>query len=86
MPVCREVTFDEDADRMRRKLEEMSTISRVHVDLESYPSSTSGGWGGTAVDDGTEGGYVWKVSIALLKIEGMHFLQALHAPLRNVLT
>lgn len=57
----REVRFDEDADRMRRKLQEMSTISDVYVDLEEYPSSGSGGWGGTAVDDGTAGGYVWKV-------------------------
>lgn len=58
---CREVRFDEDADRMRRKLEEMSTISGVYVDLEEYPSSESGGWGGAAVEDGTSGGYVWKV-------------------------
>lgn len=53
--------FDEDADRMRRKLEEMTTISGVYVDLEEYPSSESGGWGGAAVEDGTSGGYVWKV-------------------------
>lgn len=46
---------------MKRKLEEMTTISSVHVDLEPYPSSSSGGWGGIAVHDGTEGGYVWKV-------------------------
>lgn len=58
---CREVRFDEDADRMRRKLEEMITISGVHVDLEEYPSSESGGWGGAVVEDGTNGGYVWKV-------------------------
>ncbi|CAM9932498.1 unnamed protein product, partial [Ectocarpus sp. 13 AM-2016] len=57
----REVKFDEDADRMRRKLEEMSTISDVYIDLEKYPSSDSGGWGGTAVEDGTAGGYVWKL-------------------------
>lgn len=58
---AREVRFDEDVDRMRRKLEEMSTISDVYVDLEEYPSTDKGGWGGTAVDDGTPGGYVWKV-------------------------
>lgn len=46
---------------MKRKLEEMSTIFNVHVDVEEYPSSGSGGWGGTAVEDGTAGGYVWKV-------------------------
>ncbi|CAM9544469.1 unnamed protein product, partial [Hapterophycus canaliculatus] len=57
----REVRFDEDGDRMRRKLQEMSTISDVYVDLEEYPSSESGGWGGAAVEDGTGGGYVWKV-------------------------
>lgn len=57
----REVRFDEDVDRMRRKLEEMSTISDVYVDLEEYPSADGGGWGGAAVDDGTPGGYVWKV-------------------------
>lgn len=56
------MTFNEDADRMMRKLEEMSTITDVHVTLKEYPSAESGGWGGTAVDDGTEGGYVWKVT------------------------
>lgn len=53
--------FNEDSARMKRKLEEMTTIAKVHVDLEPYPSSTSGGWGGTAVVDGTAGGYVWQV-------------------------
>lgn len=57
----RKVRFDEDVNRMRRKLEEMSTISDVYVDLEEYPSAGEGGWGGAAVDDGTLGGYVWKV-------------------------
>lgn len=57
----REVRFDEDVDRMRRKLEEMSTISDVYVEREEYPASDAGGWGGTAVVDGTPGGYVWKV-------------------------
>lgn len=57
----REVRFDEDVNRMRRKLEEMSTISDVYVELEEYPSADEGGWGGTAVDDDTPGGYVWKV-------------------------
>lgn len=53
--------FDEEPERMRRKLEEMTTISSVHVDLDSYPSNSTGGWGGVAVDDGTPGGYTWKV-------------------------
>lgn len=57
----REVRFDEDVDRMRRKLEEMSTISDVFVEREEYPAADGGGWGGIAVDDGTPGGYVWKV-------------------------
>ena len=57
----REVRFDEDVDRMRRKLEEMSTISDVFVEREEYPAADGGGWGGVAVDDGTPGGYVWKV-------------------------
>lgn len=64
-PGFREVWFDENADRLGRKLEEMSTIARVHVALEQYPSSDSGGWGGTAVNDGTEGGYVWKVRLTI---------------------
>lgn len=57
----REVRFDEDVDRMQRKLEEMSTISDVFVELEEYPAADGGGWGGVPVDDGTPGGYVWKV-------------------------
>lgn len=57
----REVRFDEDVNRMQRKLEEMSTISDVYVDREEYPSAESGGWGGVAVDDETVGGYVWKI-------------------------
>lgn len=61
--LVRDVRFDEDAERMKRKLEEMSSISRVHVDLEPYPSSSSGGWGAAAVDDGTKGGYAWKVRV-----------------------
>lgn len=59
--------YDEDAGRMKRKLEEMTTISAVHVDLEPYPSSSSGGWGGIAVDDDTEGGFVWKVRYYVIK-------------------
>lgn len=55
--------FDEEPERMRRKLEEMTTISSVHVDLDPYPSNSSGGWGGVAVDDGTPGGYTWKVTL-----------------------
>lgn len=55
------MSFDEDASRMKRKLEEMGTISSVHVVLEQYPSSTSGGWGGVAVENNEEGGFVWKV-------------------------
>lgn len=57
----REVRFDEGPDRMKRKLEEMSTVATVHVELEPYPSTSGGGWGGIAVDDDTDGGYVWKV-------------------------
>lgn len=67
----RRMNFDEEASRMKRKLEEMTTISGVHVDLEPYPSNSSGGWGGKAVDDGTEGGYVWKVRNGATCVHGI---------------
>lgn len=51
---------------MKRKLEEMGTISSVHVEREQYPSSTSGGWGGVAVENNAEGGYVWKARLGYL--------------------
>lgn len=60
--MSRTVNFDEDPRRMERKLEEMTTIDEVYVDMEPYPSRNSGGWGGVAVQDGEAGGYVWKVT------------------------
>ena len=61
---ARKVSFDETAERMKAKLEEMSTIGAVHVTREEYPSSVSGGggWGWAPVAvDGTPGGYKWTV-------------------------
>ncbi|KAL7542723.1 hypothetical protein ACHAXR_012023, partial [Thalassiosira sp. AJA248-18] len=57
----RTFSFDESPNRMLRKLEEMSTIGRVFVSRDCYPSCSSGGWGGTAVAPGNVGGYEWKI-------------------------
>ncbi|KAL7554975.1 hypothetical protein ACHAWF_018557 [Thalassiosira exigua] len=57
----RSFSFDESPQRMSRKLEEMSTIGRVFVSRDCYPSCSSGGWGGTAVTTGTFGGFVWTI-------------------------
>ncbi|POM78768.1 Hypothetical protein PHPALM_3665, partial [Phytophthora palmivora] len=64
----REIFFDEDPDRLQRKLNEMDTIGRVTVKRVIYPSaatgckdsSCSGGWEDRAVrNPGTRGGYRW---------------------------
>jgi len=56
------VNFDEDADRLARKLNEMSTVGAVDVRKYEYPSPSSGGWGSEPVAiDETQGGYQWKV-------------------------
>jgi len=58
----RMVDFDEPAQRLKRKLEEMSTIGQVDVRRYEYPSSSSGGWGKQPVTaDGIYGGYQWVV-------------------------
>ncbi|OWZ23328.1 Titin isoform N2B [Phytophthora megakarya] len=66
----REIFFDEDPDRLQRKLNEMDTIGRVTVKRIIYPSaatgceasSCSGGWEGLAVQNpGTRGGYRWVI-------------------------
>ena len=57
----RTVNFNETADRMMRKLEEMSSVGVVYVEASQYPSATSGGWGDNFVDDGTVGGYQWVI-------------------------
>ncbi|KAL7440180.1 hypothetical protein ACHAXH_004154 [Discostella pseudostelligera] len=57
----RAFSFDETPQRMKRKLEEMSTIGSVFVTRNCYPSCSKGGWGGLAVAPGTLGGYEWKI-------------------------
>ena len=42
------------------KLEEFSTVHDVDVRRILYPSTTTGGWGANAVEDGTVGGYEWQ--------------------------
>lgn len=43
------------------KLEEFSTVHDVDVRRILYPSTTTGGWGANAVEDGTVGGYEWQI-------------------------
>ncbi|RLN90850.1 hypothetical protein BBJ28_00020993, partial [Nothophytophthora sp. Chile5] len=66
----REVPFDEDPDRLQRKLNEMNTIGRVTVKRFNYPSTAtgcadsacSGGWDDQpVVNSGTRGGYRWRI-------------------------
>jgi len=57
----RQVWYNEDASRLERRLNELTTIGAVHVDMYQYPNTTTGGWGGVAVADGTEGGYEWRI-------------------------
>jgi hypothetical protein len=57
----RTVSFEETADRMEKKLEEMTTIGNVEVRRYMYPSSTSGGWGKQQSSDDTYGGYEWRI-------------------------
>ncbi len=57
----RTYSFDESPQRMKRKLEELSSIGSVFVTRNCYPSCSSGGWGGLAVAPGTRGGYEWKI-------------------------
>ncbi|KAE9300891.1 hypothetical protein PR003_g22649, partial [Phytophthora rubi] len=66
----REISFDEDPDRLQRKLNEMDTIGRVTVKRFKYPSTAtgcddstcSGGWGDQPVQNpGTRGGYRWRI-------------------------
>ncbi|EEY61605.1 uncharacterized protein PITG_01932 [Phytophthora infestans T30-4] len=66
----REIFFDEDPDRLQRKLNEMDTVGRVTVKRYKYPSSAtgctdpscSGGWDDVRVKNrGTRGGYRWRI-------------------------
>jgi len=58
----RTFSFDESPQRMKRKLEEMSTIGTVFVTKDCYPTGcSSGGWGGTPVVPGTIGGFEWAI-------------------------
>lgn len=57
----RNVTFNETAYRLLRKLDEFSTIGSVYVAKYEYPNNRSGGWGAVHVPDGTMGGYEWRV-------------------------
>lgn len=57
----RTIHFNETADRLAHKLNEMDTVGYVYVERYYYPSSTSGGWGGVQVSDGTYGGYEWRI-------------------------
>ncbi|ETK95924.1 hypothetical protein L915_01206, partial [Phytophthora nicotianae] len=66
----REIFFDEDPDRLQRKLNEMDTIGRVTVKRFKYPSaatgctdsSCSGGWEDIPVKNpGARGGYRWRI-------------------------
>jgi hypothetical protein len=57
----RSIAFNEPALRVKRKLEEMNTVGTVFVELLQYPSSTAGMWSGLRVEDGTLGGYEWRI-------------------------
>ncbi|GMF63741.1 unnamed protein product [Phytophthora fragariaefolia] len=73
----REMAFNEDPDRLERKLNEMDTIGRVAVERFEYPSVDtgckdslcSGGWDDQPVGNpGTRGGYRWR--IRFLRVTG----------------
>lgn len=73
----RQVAFDEDPERLERKINEMNTIGRVTIDRFKYPSTAtgcsdstcSGGWDDQPVDSpGTRGGYRWR--IRFMKVTG----------------
>jgi len=57
----RTIWFNEPAIRFKRTLEEMFTVGTVWVDRYFYPTSTTGGWSGNKVADGTVGGYEWRI-------------------------
>ncbi|KAG6623132.1 Titin isoform N2B [Phytophthora cinnamomi] len=73
----REMAFNEDSERLERKLNEMDTIGRVAVERYEYPSVDtgctdslcSGGWDDQPVENpGTRGGYRWR--IRFLRVTG----------------
>jgi len=57
----RVVAFNETAERLKKKLEEMPTVGDVWVTQSAYPSATSGGFGAVEVADGTIGGYEYQI-------------------------
>jgi len=67
---ARLMSFDESASRLKRKLEEMTTVGVVHISRSEYPAASMGGWGDILVSDNTRGGYEWQVFF--LKNPGTH--------------
>jgi len=57
----RNVSFNETADRLKRKLEEFTTIGEVAVHRFEYPDPAAGGWGDVKISTGTVGGYEWRI-------------------------
>jgi hypothetical protein len=55
------VSYEETALRFKRKLEEFNTVGSVYVERFKFPSNVTGGWSGVGVDDGTRGGYEWRI-------------------------
>lgn len=55
------VSYQETALRLKRKLEEFITVGTVNVERFQYPSNSTGGWSGFGVDDGSLGGYEWRI-------------------------
>jgi len=55
------VEFNEPPIKLKRKLQQFTTIENVLVTQSQYPSSKTGGWGAVKVDDGALGGLEFQV-------------------------
>ena len=54
--------YDEPADRLQTKLNEINVIGNVFVTRDCFPSCSTGGWGNMPVQDsGVEGGLIWHI-------------------------
>ena len=66
---------------MKDKIEALSTISRVFVTRNEYPTAFTGGWGANAVVDATQGPE-WKVTFLRIWVHTMaHITKAFYSHL-----
>ena len=54
--------YDEPADRLQMKLNELNVVGNVFVTRDCFPSCTTGGWGNMPIHDAdVEGGFIWYI-------------------------